>query len=247
MKNGKVIRLLSSFVSVSRKYRGRLIALICLLLAIVPLASIGQNLDDFRTAASSDGVNLIPFPDIRKDATPIADEVQRRKDEAKSFDYGVFESQKNNLLKEIKKKNGEIESLKKDIDDMKRKYTEVSVACFEDDIKKRQKAIDDNNDKIKDLNDKMSKAVDVFDRLYNARAGLREYFEKALSQLSDVTSNSDKYIGSSPSDDDKKKLEDYVKVIQDQIQSRIKDHQDQENGAKKTKEDYENLIRKSEL
>lgn len=217
-----------------------------LLLVLTPVASYSQNLDDFRTAASSDGVNLIPFPDLRKDATPIADDVQRRKDEAKSFDYDAFESQKNNLLKDIKKKNDEIESLKKDIDEMKKKYTEISVTCFEEDIAKRKKSIDGSNDKIKDMNDKMKNAVEVFDRLYNARAGLREYFEKAMSQLSDVRSNPGKYIGDNPSEDDKKKLEDYTKVIEDQIESRIKDHQDQENGAKKRKADFESLISRTE-
>jgi hypothetical protein len=206
-----------------------------------------QTLDDFRTAASGSGVNLIPYADLRRDATSVADEVQRRKDEAKSFDYDVFEGQKNNMLKEIKKKNDEIEGIKKDIEDLKKKYTEISVTCLENDIETRKKTIVENNDKIKDMNDKMKKAVDVYERLYNARAGLREYFDKALSQLSDSRSNPGKHLGDSASDDDKKKLDDYIKVIQDQIQSQIKDHQDQENGAKKRKADYENLIAKTEV
>jgi len=225
----------------------KIIVLLYLCFILAPSISFSQTLDDFRTAASSDGVNLIPFSDLRKDAVSIADDVQRRKDEAKSFDYEVFESQKNNVLKEIKKKNDEMEGLKKDIDDLKRKYTEVSVACLQDDIEKRKKVVSDNNDKIKDMNDKMSKAVEVFDRLYNARAGLREYFEKAISQLSDVRSNPNKYLGDNPSDDDKRKLEDYLKVIEDQIQSRIKEHKEQEDGAKKRKADYESLIARTEI
>lgn len=225
----------------------KITTLLCLMLAVTPCLMRGQNLDDFRTAASADGVNLIPFPDLRKDATSIADDVQRRKDEAKSFDYETFESQKNNLLKDIKKKNDEIEGIKKDIDDLKKKYTEISVTSLEGDIDKRQKSIAESNSKINDLNSKMKNAVDVFDRLYNARAGLREYFEKALSQLSDAKSNPNKYLGDSPSDDDKKKFDDYTRVIQDQIQARIKDHQDQENGAKKRKADYEALINKTEF
>ncbi len=206
-----------------------------------------QNLDDFRTAASGDGVNLIPYSDLRQEATSIADEVQRRKEEAKAFDYETFESQKNNVLKDIKKKNDEIESIKKDIDDLKKKYTEISVVCLEGDMDKRKKAIDDNNGKIRDMNDKMKNAVDVFGRLYNARAGLREYFEKALSQLSDTRSNPNRVLGDSPSDDDKRKLEDYIKVIEDQIQSRIKEHKEQEDGARKRQADYQSLIDRTEV
>lgn len=217
-----------------------------LLLMAAPSFLYSQNLSDFQTAASADGVNLIPYSELRKEATSIADEVQRRKDEIKAFDYDVFESQKNNLLKDNKKKNDEIDNIKKDLEEYKKKYTEVSTACFDADVDKRKKLIDDNNSKIKDMNDKMKNAVDVFGRLYNARAGLREYFEKALSQLSDTQSNPNRVLGDSPSDDDKKKLEDYIKVIQDQIQSRIKEHKEQEDGAKKRQADYQSLIDRTE-
>ena len=75
---------------------------------ILPCTLFSQNLDDFRTAASANGVNLIPFSDLRKDATPIADDVQRRKEETQAFNYDLFASQKNNMLKEIKKNNDDI-------------------------------------------------------------------------------------------------------------------------------------------
>ncbi|HVW60856.1 MAG TPA: hypothetical protein VHC48_12490 [Puia sp.] len=217
-----------------------------LLLMAAPSFLYSQNLSDFQTAASADGVNLIPYSELRKEATSIADEVQRRKDEIKQFDYDVFEKQKNNLLKDNKKANQEIEDIKKELDEYKKKVPDASIACFDGDLNTRKKAIDDNNSKIKDMNDKMKNAVDVFGRLYNARAGLREYFEKALSQLSDTQSNPNKVLGDSPSDDDKKKLEDYIRVIQDQIQSRIKEHKEQEDGAKKRQSDYQSLIDRTE-
>ena len=217
-----------------------------LLLMAVPSFLYSQNLSDFQTAASADGVNLIPYSELRKEATSIADEVQRRKDEIKAFDYDVFESQKNNLLKDNKKKNDEIDNIKKDLEEYKKKYTEVSTACFDADVDQRKKKIDDNNGKIKDMNDKMKNAVDVFGRLYNARAGLREYFEKALSQLSDTQSNPNRVLGDSPSDDDKNALQNYIKTIQDQIQSRVKEHKEQEDGAKKRQSDFQSLIDRTE-
>src|SRR4030095_12387278 len=213
---------------------------------ILPCTLFSQNLDDFRTAASNNGVNLIPFPDLRKDATSIADDVQRRKDETQSYNYDQFLSQKNNMLKEIKKNNDDIASITKEIEDFKRKHPDGNTCSFEAEIDKEKKDISQYDDKIKDMNDKMGKAVEAYDRLYNARAGLREYFQKALNQLSDVKSNPDKYLGSSPTDDDRKKLQDYVKVIEDQIQSNMKTHQDQEDGAKKRKADFENLIKTTE-
>ena len=213
---------------------------------ILPCTLFSQNLDDFRTAASANGVNLIPFSDLRKDATPIADDVQRRKEETQAFNYDLFASQKNNMLKEIKKNNDDIASINKEIEEFKRRHPDGSTVSFDGEIEKEKKDIAQYNDKIKDLNDKMGKAVEGFDRLYNARAGLREYFQKALDKLSDVKSSPDKYLGSSPTDDDRKKLQEYVKVIEDQIQSNVKTHQDQEEGAKKRKADFENLIKTTE-
>jgi chromosome segregation ATPase len=220
--------------------------LLYLIFLILPFTLFSQNLDDFRTAASSNGVNLIPFPDLRKDATSIADDVQRRKDETKSYDYDLLASQKNNMLKEIKKDNDDIASITKEIEDFKSKHPDGSTSSFDGEIDKKKKDISGYNDKIKDMNDKLGKAVEVYDRLYNARAGLREYFQKALDQLSDVKSNPDKYLGSSPTDDDRKKLQEYVKVIEDQIQSNMQTHKDQEEGAKKRKADFENLIKTTE-
>jgi hypothetical protein len=233
-------------VSPMNRLRLKSTRLICLIFLVLPCTLFSQNLDDFRTAASSNGVNLIPFPDLRKDATSIADDVQRRKDEAKSFDYDLFASQKNNMLKEIKKNNDDITSITKEIEAFKSKHPDGNTSSFDEEINKEKKDISQYNDKIKDLNDKMGKAVEVYDRLYNARAGLREYFQKTLDQLSDVKSNPDKYLGSGPADEDKNKLQDYVKVIEDQIQSNMKTHQDQEDGAKKRKADFENLINTTE-
>jgi len=246
MKMKNTATHLSSPVSSINYLNTKSTTLLLLLLLTLPCTLFSQNLDDFRTAASNSGVNLIPFPDLRKDATPIADDVQRRKDEVKSYDYDVLSSQKNNILKEIKKNNDDIASIQKEIEEFKKRHPDGNTVSFDAEIEKEKKDISQYNDKIKDMNDKMGKAVEAFDRLYNARAGLREYFQKALNQLSDVKSNPDKYLGSSPTDDDRNKLKDYVRVIEDQIQSNVKTHQDQEDGAKKRKADFENLIKQTE-
>jgi hypothetical protein len=65
--------------------------------------------------------------------------------------------------------------------------------------------------------------------------------------LSNAKSSSSKYIGESPSDEDKKKFENYISVIVDQIKSQIEEHKKQEDGARSTKDKYEQLIKKTEL
>lgn len=237
---------LYSFLSFPKHHLPKATVLTFVVLMLMPVLLLSQSLDDFRTAAAADGVNLIPFPDLRKDATSIADDVQRRKDEAKNYDYDLFLSQKTNLLKEIKKRNDDISAISKEMDDFKSKHPDGVTSSFQDLVDKRKKEISDFNDKIKDMNNNMAKASETYDRLYNARAGLREYFQKALDQLPDVLSNPAKYLGSSPSNDDLDKLKQYVRVIEDQIESGIKTHKEQEDGAKKRKGDFDNLIAMTE-
>jgi hypothetical protein len=118
------------------------------------------TLDDFRTAASSEGVNLIPFYDLRRDATAIADEIQSRKDEAQRFDYNVFEKQKNDLFKEIKELNRQLEIVRKDIQIWKDNGIKYGLDKLEEVAKKLEDDIkvvgDNNNGKIQALNKKIT-------------------------------------------------------------------------------------------
>src|SRR6266511_977208 len=158
---------------------------------------MSYNLNDLSAAAASEGVNLIPFPDLRGDATSISDQVNRKKEDMqREGDMDPFIQQKKNLLSEIKEYKGKIESEQKDGFPRKEKIEEY------------EKEINDRNARIKDINLRMQSALDSAAALITARAMLREYFSKALSQLSDLSSNPERALGSTPSDDDKKKLED---------------------------------------
>src|SRR4029078_7112172 len=122
---------LYSFISPLNSLRMKSASLLYLTFLALPCTLFSQNLDDFRTAASANGVNLIPFSDLRKDATPIADDVQRRKDETQNYNYHQHYSQKNHLLKEIKKNNDDIASITKEIEDFKRKHPDGSTCSFD--------------------------------------------------------------------------------------------------------------------
>ena len=207
---------------------------------------MSYTLDDFRTAAAADGVNVIPFSDLRSDATSKNEEVQSLKGKVQ-YNSNTFEKQKDNLLEEIKKKKEEIEDIKKQIEDFKSQHPDGSVTTFEDEIKTCENAIEENKGKIEDLNNEMAKAIDGFQGLYNARAGLREYFDKAKDQLNDVRSDPAKYLGGSPSDDDLKQLENYLNVIENEIEVQEVNHKEQEDGANNQVEKFRELIAKTEL
>ena len=222
-------------------------AVLLWLAASSPLLSIAQNLDDFKSAAGSKGVQVIPFPDLRSKAVDLAADVDKRKTEVQSLSYETFEKQKDNMLKDIKKRQEDITGIQKEIEEYKKNFTEVSVTCFEEDIKKKKEKIDGFNNQLNELNSKLKSASEAFGNLNEARAKLREQFDRVLRELSSAKSSPEKYLGSSPTDDDKKNFVRYCDIIEDEIEAQAKTHKDQEDGAKGTKEKYEKLIDKKEI
>jgi hypothetical protein len=75
---------------------------------------------------------------------------------------------------------------------------------------------------------------------------LREYFDKAKSQLSDLKSNPERALGSNPSDEDKKKLEEYVRVILGEIEDEEKGHRQAEDELKTSREKMKEVLAKTE-
>jgi hypothetical protein len=228
----------------SRRVAGVALVALCL---FVPSLARGQTLDDFKTAAGNKGVDSIPFSDLRKEATSISDEVKTRKEEVKQFkEYDIYEKQKTNLLAEVKELNDLIEQEKKIYEKYAAGNPEAFAKLLADAIKEfRYKVTKIENESIQKMNDEMTKAADVWDRLAQARGGLREKFDDVKDKLADAKSNPDKYLGSSASDDDKKKLGEYVDAIKSGIEAEEANHREQENGAKSTSQKFEALIKKT--
>jgi len=195
------------------------------------------TLDDLRAAAGGSdlGVNLIPFADLRKDATSASEEVKRKKSEAE-IDTNTLKNQKESKLYDIKQLKEKIANEEK---------VEASLRR-QDDIDKWKKEIEEHNAKIKEINEKMTKGLEALDKLAEARAKLREYFDKAKSQLSDLKSNPERALGSNPPDEDKKKLEEYVRVILGEIEDEEKGHRQAEDELKTSREKMKEILEKTE-
>lgn len=207
-----------------------------------------QTLDEFRTAAAADGVNVIPFPDFRRDASAIADEVERRKYEASKYKFDVLEPQKNNMLTEIKKTQERIRLKEEEINKFKSDHPDGSAAPLVEELEDLKEALADQQEAVTDLNeDTLEDAVEAWNRLWNARAGLREIFEDVVDKLDDVPSSPGSYLGSSPSTEDVDKLKNYASVIENEIEVQAKTHKDQEDGAKATEQAFAELLKKNEI
>jgi chromosome segregation ATPase len=196
---------------------------------------VSCTLDDLRTAAGGSdlGVNLIPFPDLRNDATSMSDEVKRRKSEAE-IDTNTLRNQKESNLWDIKQLKEKIEKEKQE------------TFPREDDIKEWQEEIDEDNAKIEGINEKLARGLVALERLSEAREKLREYFDQAKSQLSDLRSNPERALGSDPSDEDKEKFEEYIRVIVGEIEDEEEGHKNAEDELQKSLETTRKILAKTE-
>lgn len=242
-RNNAVLSLL--FASFTWRWKAKRTILLHSFIFILSFSAFSQNLDAFRSAAAADGVKLIPFPSMQSDASSMANEVQRKKDEVQNYSYDVFLSQKDNLLRENQQKKQEIENVRKEKSDWLGKNPGGNSNSFDDEIKKKESIINTNNNKISELNVKLKNGADAFGGLADARARLREQFDRVLRELSSAKSSPSTYLGSTFTDDDKKKFENYISVIKDQIESQISEHRKQEDGAKGKKQQFEQLINKT--
>jgi hypothetical protein len=223
------------------------VACVCLLSFLFSSAVSAQDLDAFRTAAAADGVNVIPFPDLRAEATSIADEVQRRKVDQR-YDYSLLERQKNNLLEAVKETRELIRKKDAEIEEFKRAHPNGSGSAFEAERRTLQDKLEDQLEAIEDMNDDViDDAIEAWQRLWNARAGLRETFDKVLRKLPDVKSSPGNYIGSNATSEDTDKLKRYVDVIEDEIEIGARTHKDEEDGAKGMIEKLTALLAKDSI
>lgn len=91
------------------------------------------------------------------------------------------------------------------------------------------------------LNKEMDAPQEAFERLYQARAGLREWFDKALSAVSDARSNPTRILGSNASKEEVERLQKAADTIKYNINQEEDEHKRQEVAAKRRVEQYKYL------
>lgn len=203
---------------------------------------MNTTLKDFEDAARHDrGVEVIPFPDIRREATSIADEVQDRKIQEK-WNVTNYERQKINLLKKKEEFLKKIEEEKEEMEEMLKKTPDFDVSLQKRKVAEYEREVADLDKKITAMNEELAEGVEQFQRLHNARGGLREIFEDTLDMFQDVRDDPLKYIGKDATEDDKKTLEKCLEAIEKTIKKEEGEHDKHEQGAQKTEASLRALI-----
>jgi hypothetical protein len=209
-----------------------------------------QTMDEFRTAAAADGVEVIPFPDLYSKAKALAEEVERRKYEATKFNISVLGPQKTNLLTAVKNTRKAIEEKEKEISAFKTAHPDGSAAPLEEDLGELRKALTEQQEEVEEMNeDNLEPGIEAWRRLWNARGGLREIFEDVVEEVADAKSSPTTYLkgNPNPSPETIDSLKRYLDVIENEIEVQAKTHLDQELGAKGTDEEFSKLLAKNEV
>jgi DNA repair exonuclease SbcCD ATPase subunit len=202
------------------------------------------TLDDFRAASEKEGVDAIPFSDLYSDTRGVENDKESSKREAWRYPFDTFVDQKDSLLKEIDEQMREMDDIKKQVNDLKAANPsgEVYFGTFQQELASCQTAINAATGKINDLRNEMARGVDAWNRFSTARGTVRIYFDKVKDRLNEVRSDPAKVLGSSPSDEDLKKLLDYIGIIEGKIAAGEQDHSEQEKGAEGKSNEFSKLI-----
>ena len=204
-----------------------------------------QDLDDCKAAAKEEGVEVIPFPRIYQEAKAVAKEVQRAKS-AQNHSYDNLKKSKEKLLKSKKQLAEKIEEEQEFVDDMKAK-SDSYASSIEEDLNDLKDEMEEIEKDITAVNKQIEDAIEKARRLWNARGGLREYFEDALKEVGRAKSYPKKYIGSGASKEELDEYEDCMKKIESKIKKGERTHREQEVGTQNTERNLKELLKQDAI
>ncbi len=236
--------LLLPFVLLIRALRITPGILFYLILILTPSLFYGQTLDEFKTAAGSTGVQSIPYSSPRGDGAAIQRDIDSRKEELRAFkDWKEYDRAKIENYKKIRLENEIIKKRKDYIAELKSRNVDASQ--FEKEVDENFKNVKSYEDNVVDINNEVSKAADVWDKLTRLRGGQREKFNDVLSKLSSSKSSPSTHLPSSPTEEDKKQLFEYIDTITAHIQSEAVKHAVEETNDKNAKQNMDNVLKRT--
>lgn len=218
------------------------------LLLMISSASLAQNLDDFKNAAkaASDGkgIESVPFSDLRRDAGSIQKDIDSWKEKTATYKtWKEYERQKTNAYKNIKHENNLIKLQEDYISDLKSRGVDASV--FEKELEEDRSKAKVFEEDLAKVNKEITEAADAWDRLQRLRGGMRETMDDVRDKLSSARSSPEPYLGSSPTDEDRKTLTESIETIQRYIEDEAKTHATAEQEAGNAMENLKKVLSKS--
>ena len=213
-----------------------------------------QKLEDFEDCADKTFTECIPFPSIYSEAAAIGKEVAARKTIPSSLGVNLLVSQHENLMDELGKLNEKLKLEQKNQADWKKAHP-TGPNAYDKPVADAEKKIAEQDKKIKTHYAKLEEGKEAYRRLYEARAALREEFDKVKVKLDYAKGHPKEYIEeSSYKSSDKaasdkklseltKELNGYIDKIKNHIVSQEAGHRREEDAAKKGMDTLDDLLR----
>ncbi len=212
-----------------------------------------QTLADFKACASKEKIECIPFPSLRSEAIPIGKEVETRKIIPSQISKNTLVPQYKNIMDEYDKLNDKLKAEQKNQADWKKAHP-TGPNAYDKTVADAEKKIKEHEPKVKAIKLKISEGKEAYERLYNARAALRETFDDVKDKLEYARNHPKEYIdessykASTKAESDKKLAEltkeliGYINTIKAHIISEEAEHLKQENTAKDCMNELANLL-----
>lgn len=199
---------------------------------IFAFSSLGQDLDDFKSAASGDGIDAIPYSDLERKASGL----QSSKNTAEKAAAGykgrkLYESKKNSLR--IKKEMTEdLEEAREKLEDYdgESSSTENSLKAK---VKDLEEELEDVTEEIQEMDKKINEGLTKKQALLDIRFDIDQVYAEVRKRLSNSKSYPHKHIDKPSSSDEEAMeqydkdvvlLKDYIDDIDDTIEDGRDDH-----------------------
>lgn len=227
--------------------------LLSVLLLVIAFQSIlGQNLDEFKRCSGENGVESIPYSDLKAKAKSAEEAKVRAFDEAKEYGSGTFEGVKTKLLKDLASAKKRVLTDQKHLAVDKEEYPSIT-SPYEAKLSESQGIQEDLEEELEELNEKISEGIRRYKVLLAARIAVREAFTEVDKELDYSLNRPEEHIGQAPSssdtDDDRRYYETklsafkgYISTIGSKMDVAAEGHKTAENETSGAITNLENLL-----
>ncbi|MCR9171960.1 MAG: hypothetical protein NXI10_05685 [bacterium] len=207
----------------------------------VSFAGLGQDLDDFKYAASQDGIKSIPYSSMRSKAGTLQGEKDRAFSACAGFKGRQLHDSKKNSLRIQKEMKEDLEDAREKLEDDDGSSSSTTNS-LKSKVKELEEELKDITEEIEEMDEKIDDGLEAWKALLEKRLEINEHFQEVKKKLAQSKSYPDRHIDKPSSsdteameeyDEDVKKLKEYIDDIEDTIDDGTYKHRTPIEEAKK--------------
>jgi len=193
---------------------------------------LGQDLNDFKSAASNDGIKSIPYDRMRSEAGTLQGEKDRAFSACAGYKGRQLHDSKKNSLRIQKEMKEDLEEAKEKLDDDDGSSSSVTNS-LKAKVKDLEGELKDITEELEEMDDKIEEGLKRWKALLAKRLEINELYADVKKKLAQSKSYPDRHIDKPSSSDteamkkykeDVEKLKGYIEDIEDTIDAGTAQH-----------------------